>query len=106
MYLYYLDIYTRIDGRWQFKRRATCELYGADSLTYPAGPKKVRWPGRAVRDGTWHAHFPSWKEFWEAPDRDDAPVAAPAPSDKFIDQMRRGDRRALRPDYSWVEKKQ
>ena len=106
MYLYYLDIYKRVDGVWLFKRRAPCELYGVVSTMSPAGPKKVRWPGRQPHDGTWHAHFPSWKAFWENPDADAAPVGPAAPPERFIDQIRRGDRRVIPPDFSWADKKQ
>lgn len=104
MYLYYLDIYKRIDGQWYIKRRAPCELYGVDSTQAPVGPRKVRWPGREPYEGTWHAHFPSWDEFWSDPSIDERPVAPAAPPDGFIDALRRGERRVIPPDFSWAEK--
>jgi hypothetical protein len=105
MYLYYLDLYSRIDGRWYFKRRAVSELYGVALGDTPVGPNKVRWPGRAERDGTWHAHFPSWQEFWNNPEADSAPVGPAAAPDSFIDTLRRGERRVIPPDFSWAQKK-
>lgn len=106
MYLYYLDIYKRIDGVWYFKRRAPCELYGVPTEDKPVGPNKVRWPGRPPHEGTWYAHFPSWTEFWASPDSDALPVREPAPQERFIDTVRRGERRVLPPDLTWAEKKQ
>lgn len=103
MYLYYLDVYRRIDGRWYFKRRAPCELYAASMDEHPVGPHKIRWPGQAVRDGTWHAHFPSWEAFWRDPPPDDLPVAPPAELDKFLDTMRKGKRTVIAPDFSWAK---
>jgi ketosteroid isomerase-like protein len=105
MYLYYLDAYRNIDGRWFFKRRVPCELYATSLGENPTGAHKIRWPGKPPRDGTWHAHFPSWTEFWADPARDVAPVPPPAELEKFIDTMRRGTRQVIPPDFSWVEPK-
>lgn len=105
MYLYYLDAYRRIDGRWFFKRRVPCELYAAGVGEHPTGPNKIRWPGKPPREGHWHANFPSWAAFWDQPERHEAAVPPPAPIDKFIDTMRRGERKAIPPDYSWAESK-
>ncbi|MGE0387206.1 MAG: nuclear transport factor 2 family protein [Gammaproteobacteria bacterium] len=104
MYMYYLDLYSRVDGRWYFKRRAPSELYLTPVDRHPVGPHKIRWPGQPARDGTWHANFPSWEEFWKHPERDAAPVPAPAAPDRFIDTMRRGERRPIPPDFSWAKR--
>jgi ketosteroid isomerase-like protein len=104
MYLYYLDLYRRIGGRWFFGRRAVSQIYAVDIAERPTGALKVRWPGRPDRDGTWHAHFPSWESFWKDPDAVNAPVPPPPPPEKFIDTMRRGDRKVIPPDYSFVKK--
>lgn len=102
VYLYYLDLYKRVDGVWYIKRRVPCEIYGVDMLERPVGPHKLRWPGHPVSDGRWHAHFPSWAEFWADASRDDAPVSEPAAADSFLDTLRRGERRPLPPDFSWM----
>jgi ketosteroid isomerase-like protein len=102
VYLYYLDRYARVDGVWYFKRRVPCELYGTDMLDRPVGPQKLRWPNHAPAEGTWHSYFPSWAEFWADPGKDVAPVAAPAPPEKFLDTMRRGERHARAPNFSWM----
>jgi ketosteroid isomerase-like protein len=102
MYLYYIDSYRRDGGRWFIKRRVPCELYAADINERPVGPGKVRWPDRPVRDGTWHAHFPSWAAFWANPNKDHDPVPPPPPADGFIDTMRRGDRKVIPPDFGWA----
>lgn len=104
MILYYLDIYKRVDGIWYIKRRATSELYVTDILDRPAGPNKLRWPGREEHDGTWYKHFPSWEEFWANPDGVNDAVPLPAPPEKFLDTLRRGDRSVIPPDYSWAKK--
>jgi ketosteroid isomerase-like protein len=90
MYLYYLDSYRRVDGRWYFRRRLNHILYAADMLERPIGARKVRWPGAVTQDGNWHDSFPSWQAFWADPKSGDKPVAPPAAADKFIDTMRRG----------------
>lgn len=100
MYLYYLDTYARINGRWYFRRRITSELYAVPSDEPPIGEKKMRWPGRPKVEGTWHAHFPSWREFWFDPDGDHNPVRPEAPTGGFLDDMRRGDRSVVFPDFS------
>jgi len=103
VYLYYLDLYTRVEGGWKFKRRVPCELYGADMLERPTGPKKLRWPGHEPADGAWHRHFPSWTEFWSNPASDATAPAASAARDAFLDTMRRGERRPMPPDFSWMK---
>lgn len=101
-YLYYLDLYTRIDGIWYIKRRVPSELYGVDMLERPVGPNKLRWPDHAHAEGNWHKHFPSWAAFWADPARDNQPPPAPAAPDKFIDTMRRGERRPIPPNFDWM----
>jgi ketosteroid isomerase-like protein len=103
VYLYYLDAYTRVEGIWYFRRRAPCELYGVDMLERPTGQRKLRWPGREPAEGAWHAHFPSWVEFWADPSRDRAAPPAPAARDQFLDTMRRGERRPKPPNFSWMK---
>lgn len=103
VYLYYLDLYTRIDGTWKLKRRVPCELFGVDMLERPTGSKKLRWPGHEAVEGTWHRHFPSWTEFWSDSTRDGAEPPPPAIQDAFLDTMRRGERRPIPPDFSWMK---
>jgi len=103
VYLYYLDLYTRIDGRWYFKRRNPSELYGADVLERPR-PGLIDWPGTGTREGTWHAHFPCWDEFWADPDNAAKPVREePAPGG-FIDSLRRGNRKVVPMNFSFASK--
>lgn len=101
MYLYYLDIYKQVNGRWYFKRRNPCELYGADVLQRPRA-NVIDWPGAGERYGTWHAHFPSWEEFWNNPDSAAVPVGAEAPPEGFIDAMRRGNRKVVPMDFGFA----
>ena len=103
MYLYYLDIYKRVDGIWYIKRRAPCELYGVATTDAPVGPDKVRWPGRPPHDGTWHKHFPSWQEYWASAAPGEDPVKPEAPPDKFLDTMRRGERRVFPMNFDWAK---
>ena len=51
---------------------------------------KMRWPEVEPYDGGYHDHFPSWKEFWARAGDSGAPVAVPAPIERFLDTMRRG----------------
>lgn len=104
MVLYYLDIYKRIDGIWYIKRRATAELFVTNLLDPPVGPNKLRWPGRGLGDGTWYSHFPSWQAFWSNPEGVNDAVPLPAPPEKFLDTLRRGERSVIAPDYSWANK--
>jgi hypothetical protein len=51
----------------------------------------MRWPDREPYEGAFHELFPSWREFWTTPPTEDEPeVAAPAPLEQFLTQMRRG----------------
>lgn len=89
MQMLYWDEYTRIDGRWLFKRRLPCYWYATDLNKPPCGDHKMRWPDRDTYDGAFHELFPSWRRFWDHPIADDMPaVAEPAPLERFLDTMR------------------
>ncbi|MFK7975156.1 MAG: nuclear transport factor 2 family protein [Halioglobus sp.] len=92
MQMLYWDNYERIDGRWFFRRRLPCYWYATDLNKPPVGDDKMRWPDRESYEGAYHALWPSWKEFWANPPGEDAAqVAEPAPLDKFLETMRRGE---------------
>jgi len=103
VYLYYLDLYVREADVWRFRRRVPNELYGVDMLERPTGPLKLRWPDHAPTEGTWHAHFPSWAEFWADTAYDTAPIAPAAGPDRYLDTMRRGERRPRAPNFDWMK---
>ncbi len=92
MQMLYWDDYQRIDGQWYFRRRLPYYWYATDLNKPPLGERKMRWPGRAPYDGSFHALFPSWQAFWAArPDRDSLPeVAPPAALDAFLATLRKG----------------
>ena len=91
MQMLYWDNYERIDGRWYFRRRLPCYWYATDINKPPVGDNKMRWPDREPYDGAFHDLFPSWEAFWShPPDSDEPEVAAPAPLEEFLIQMRRG----------------
>ena len=90
MQMMYFDRYERVAGRWYFRRRLPLYWYATDLNKPPIGPGKMRWPGREPYDGGFHDLFPSWREFWTRSGPTDVPVAEPAPLDKFIETMRRG----------------
>jgi hypothetical protein len=90
MQMMYFDRYERIGGHWYFRRRLPLYWYATDLNKPPIGDRKMRWPGREPYEGGFHDLFPSWKEFWANGPKEDSPVAAPAPLDKFIETMRRG----------------
>lgn len=91
MQMMYFDRYERIAGQWYFRRRLPLYWYASDLNQPPIGGRKMRWPGVEPYDGTFHDLFPSWKEFWARNEwPSNAPVANPAPADKFIETMRRG----------------
>jgi hypothetical protein len=90
MQMMYFDRYERIGGRWYFRRRLPLYWYASDINKPPVGDRKMRWPGREPYDGGFHDLFPSWEEFWSKDPQLDAPVAPPAPLEKFIETMRRG----------------
>jgi hypothetical protein len=89
MQMMYFDKYERIDGRWYFRRRLPLYWYATDLNKPPIGSRKMRWPGREPYEGTFHDLFPTWKTYWNNP-QPDAPIAEPAPLEKFIETMRRG----------------
>tara|TARA_B110000444_G_C18841160_1_gene599026 strand:- start:586 stop:1212 length:627 start_codon:yes stop_codon:yes gene_type:complete len=89
MQMMYWDNYERIDGCWYFRRRLPCYWYASDLNNPPIGSDKIRWPDREHYEGAFHDLWPSWKEFWENPPKDDEPeVAAPAALDEFLNRMR------------------
>jgi SnoaL-like domain len=90
MQMLYWDDYERIGGRWYFRRRLPCYWYASDLNKPPLGDLKMRWPGRAPYEGTWHDLWPSWRQFWASPSAGAAQVAAPAPLGQFLRQLRRG----------------
>jgi hypothetical protein len=92
MQMLYWDDYERVDRHWLFRRRLPCYWYATDLNKPPIGALKMRWPGRAHYEGTFHDLFPSWTEFWaHRPDKAMLPeVAAPAPLEEFLKTMRRG----------------
>ncbi len=92
MQMMYFDRYERIEGRWYFRRRLPLYWYATDLNKPPLGERKMRWPGIEPYDGSFHELFPSWGEFWSRGEPADAPVAEPAPLEKFLDGMRRGHR--------------
>jgi len=91
MQMMYFDQYERIDGRWFFRRRLPLYWYASDLNKPPIGSRKMRWPGVPPYEGSFHDLFPSWSSFWaRAGEPSEAPVADPAPFEKFIETMRRG----------------
>jgi len=92
MQMMYFDKYERIDGRWYFRRRLPLYWYATDLNKPPIGSRKMRWPGREPYEGTFHDLFPSWKEYWSRKGPPEAPVEPPAPLEKFIETMRRGNK--------------
>jgi len=91
MQMLYWDNYERRDGRWYFRRRLPCYWYASDISKPPVGVNKMRWPDREAYEGAYHELWPSWASFWGNPPADTEPeVAAPAPLDQFLIQMRRG----------------
>lgn len=91
MQMMYYDRYVRIDGRWYFARRQPLYWYATDLNKAPVGSRKMRWPGREPYEGSFHALFPSWDEYWDRGGPNDGPVADPAPLEAFIETMRRGN---------------
>jgi uncharacterized protein (TIGR02246 family) len=91
MQMMYYDTYRREGGRWLFARRQPLYWYASDLNKPPVGSRKMRWPGREPYEGTFHALFPSWREFWERGAPSGEAIAAPAPLESFIETMRRGN---------------
>ncbi|MBK6491292.1 MAG: nuclear transport factor 2 family protein [Sphingomonadales bacterium] len=90
MQMMYADDYVRTEGRWYFARRLPLYWYATDQNKPPIGPKKMRWPGTEWAEGNFHKLFPSFEEFWARDGDKGGPVAEPAPLEKFIETMRRG----------------
>lgn len=90
MQMMYADDYVREDGRWRFARRLPLYWYATDLNKPPVGEKKMRWPGGDWVEGNFHNLFPSFAEYWAREGDDGGPVAEPAPLEKFIETMRRG----------------
>ncbi|WP_116597430.1 nuclear transport factor 2 family protein [Primorskyibacter marinus] len=90
MQMMYYDHYKRVDGRWCFARRQPLYWYATDLNNPPIGSRKMRWPGREPYEGSFHALFPSWKEYWDRSGPNDGAIAEPAPLEAFIETMRRG----------------
>ncbi len=90
MQMMYADKYVRVDGRWYFARRLPLYWYATDLNKPPIGDNKMRWPGTEWVEGNFHKLFPSFAEFWAREGDHGGPVAEPAPLEKFIETMRRG----------------
>ena len=91
MQMMYFDAYERIDARWYFRRRLPLYWYATDLNKPPIGDCKMRWPGVDAYEGSFHDLFPSWQDYWTREGKPhDGPVADPAPLEKFIETMRRG----------------
>lgn len=90
MQMMYVDDYVRADGRWFFARRLPLYWYATDLNKPPVGANKMRWPGTDAAEGNFHKLFPSYAEFWAREGDHGGPVAEPAPLDKFLETMRRG----------------
>lgn len=87
----YLDRYECRDGRWYFARRTPLYWVHTDPNSPPLGDAKLRRPGTdTATRGAYHDAFPSWEEFWADPAIGDAPVAAAAAIDRFVESFRRG----------------
>ena len=90
MQMMYADDYVRQDSRWFFARRLPLYWYATDLNKPPVGDAKMRWPGTEWVEGNFHKLFPSFAEFWARPGDHGGPVVEPAPLEKFIETMRRG----------------
>lgn len=90
MQMMYSDDYVRQDGRWYFARRLPLYWYATDLNKPPIGDRKMRWPDTEWVEGNFHKLFPSFAEFWSREGDSGAPVAEPAPLEKFLETMRRG----------------
>ena len=90
MQMLYWDSYTRIDGKWLFKKRLPMYWYATDINKPPLGEKKMRWPNKDPYDGFFHDLFPSWKEFWSSDYIRDTDVSEPVEAEAFLLHLRRG----------------
>jgi len=91
MQMMYYDFYRREGGRWYFRRRQPLYWYATDLNRPPVGSRKMRWPGREPYEGAFQSLFPSWREFWSRTPGEGGPIAEPAPLERFIETMRRGN---------------
>ena len=90
MQMMYVDDYVRRDGSWHFARRLPLYWYATDLNKPPVGDRKMRWPGTEWVEGNFHKLFPSYDEYWAREGDHGGPVAEPAPLEKFLETMRRG----------------
>ena len=90
MQMMYADNYVRQHGRWRFARRLPLYWYASDLNQPPIGANKMRWPDTDWVEGNFHKLFPSFEEFWAREGDHGGPVPEPAPLEKFIETMRRG----------------
>lgn len=90
MQMMYVDDYVRRDGSWHFARRLPLYWYATDLNKPPVGDRKMRWPGTKWVEGNFHKLFPSYDEYWAREGDHGGPVAEPAPLEKFLETMRRG----------------
>lgn len=90
MQMMYVDDYVRRDGSWHFARRLPLYWYATDLNKPPVGDGKMRWPGTEWVEGNFHKLFPSYDEYWAREGDHGGPVAEPAPLEKFLETMRRG----------------
>ena len=51
MQMLYWDSYSRVDGRWLFKKRLPMYWYATDLNKPPLGDQKMRWPGQENYEG-------------------------------------------------------
>ena len=89
MQMLYWDSYSRVDGRWLFKKRLPMYWYATDLNKPPLGDQKMRWPGQENDEGDFHDLFPSWKEFWSSEYIRDNDVAKPVEANSFLKALRR-----------------
>lgn len=90
MQMMYADDYVRQGGRWYFARRLPLYWYATDLNKPPIGDRKMRWPGTDWAEGNFHKLFPSFAEFWAREGDHGGPLREPAPLEKFLETMRRG----------------
>jgi hypothetical protein len=69
MAICYFDEYVREDGRWYFARRKERHWYSSDVLERPGQPVFQNWKAWPDAQPELPHAFPTWKDFWEAGDR-------------------------------------
>ena len=90
MQMMYADDYVRQEGRWYFARRLPLYWYATDLNKPPVGERKMRWPNTDCAEGNFHKLFPSFAEYWARSEDHGGPAPEPAPLEKFLETMRRG----------------